>query len=137
MSSFNKNGMHFNQVAPIQTRREALGTATSTATNLIVNIFGYLLLFLLVVVLIRTLAGVGNGSITFTSFLQWLSTFEPITINWSIGLIDLGQDWGIFNFLMPIFNGIIGLLNFGITLTSMLLSAISFIFGIVKWIFLI
>lgn len=110
---------------------------SSFNAGIVTKIFGILLSILLIITLFRVLAGIDNGGMTFTTLLQYFSEFEAVHIDWSIPSIDLGSDWGIFNFLLPIFNGIIGILNFGITLCSMLITFLVFMFNIVKWVFLI
>ena len=102
----------------------------SSYSSMFIAIFSSILLVLVMLSVIK------NGdTMTFTSFLDFLSsnssTFDFVNyVDYSI----VG-DWGLFNFLRDFFNLFIQVLNLAIYLTKIFIALIKFFLVLLAWVF--
>lgn len=106
-------------------------------TNPLKFVLGFVVLILLFLTLFRMTGNIGDGTpLTFSSFLEYLSTLDFGQVNFNLANISIVTDWGIFNFLREFINFLLGGVNFALTITSALINIVVFLFNIAKFIFI-
>lgn len=112
-------------------------SASLTSFNPLKFVLGFILLSILFVALFRMTGNIGSGQpLTFTGFLEYLSSLDFGSVNLSIANVSLTDDWGIFNGFRNFINLLLGAFNFMLTITSALVNVVIFLFNIFKFIFI-
>lgn len=100
-------------------------------------VLAFLALIILFITLFRITGNIGDGTpLTFTSFLDYLSTLDFGQVNLNLANISIVTDWGILNFLREFINFLLAGANFALTITSALINIVIFLFNIANFIFI-
>lgn len=100
-------------------------------------VLGFILILILFISFLRMSGNIGDGTpLTFAGFLEYLSNLQFGQVDWNLANISIVQDWGIFNPLRELINLMLGGFNFVLTIVSVLINVVVFLFNIAKFIFI-
>ena len=102
--------------------------------KILFQILFILLTVILVFSIIRTTFG--GSSVTFSSFLDYISNVPQIKIT-NVNIMHIGGDWLIFDGFRQFLNTIMSIANFGVWFTTQLLNGLSYIFHFVRFLFVV
>lgn len=86
------------------------------------NIFLTIFILLFVIAFARILFG--GTPLSFTNFLQRLTSVPDVTLPMSVLNFSIAGSWGFFDFLRVFVNSIIGVANFAVYFSSLILNLI-------------
>lgn len=99
-------------------------------------VFAIIMVLIIVVSLLRLTGGIGSGNaLTFTGFLDYLSTLDFNSVDFNILKLTLDGGWGAFDFIRVFINFTLSFWNFCVTICQVLINVAVFVFNIGKWIF--
>lgn len=115
----------------IKNRQDVVSEKTEVGRS---NIFVTIFVLLFVIAFARILFG--GAPLSFTNFLQRLTSVPDVTVSMSVFNFSIVGSWGFFDFLRVFLNSIIGIANFAVYFSSLILNllivliwAIGFLFG--------
>lgn len=102
------------------------------------SIVPYALLLVFFIILISTLFSslIGNqNTITLGGFLDWIENYHPAIGNLSFNDLTIHGDWGIFDGFKNFLNVLMNIFSFLVYICGALVNAISYIAGLVHFLF--
>ena len=100
--------------------------------TIIFNVLGIIFAICLIGSIIRI--SFGESSITFTTFLEYISNVPTIEIDYFI-LGEITNDWGIFNIFKDLFNNISAFISFLAWFGINAVNGLGYVFYFVRFIF--
>lgn len=92
-------------------------------------------IFVLILVLVNFVRVIRDGDyLSFTSFLEWLSTIRDFNISFDINSLTTSVNWGIFNGLRDFLNALGTCVGFSIWFITNIINCLIFVFQFVVFI---
>ena len=102
----------------------------SSSKNIVLNVLFVIILSLLIVNFARNFAS-NDNMLTFQGLMEYLSNIETIPLI-PINSLNIGGDWGWFNFIRDFLNLFTGLMTIAIWISTSAINCVVYLFKFVQ-----
>ena len=138
INKFDKKGdfKGYNHISSTTTyENEPKSLVRASHWEISIGILKFVLCFILIFLVTTNLFKGADTHLTFTGFLNWLSSVKVFSFQFDIGTFTIGGNWGLFEGIRIFFDTLSKIFGVGVWLCGNLISLISFLAQFIAFIF--